>query len=77
MKKKLLIIIFFIVIISSCWKNENNLDEKKNQQIKNISNESFDIIDNWVIINNEKVEKLWIWWKWNTGKKEVLGGFNN
>lgn len=64
MYKKIIIILLITLSLYSCNK------EEKNDYIDNINN--------WVIINSEnKVDELWVWWKWDSSTFEVNWGFNN
>lgn len=64
MLKKIIILLLITLSLYSCKKDEKN---------GNIDN-----LNNWVIIDSEnKVDELWIWWKWDSSTFEVNWGFNN
>ncbi len=64
MFKKIIILLLITLSLYSCKKDEKN---------GNIDN-----LNNWVIIDSEnKVDELWIWWKWDSSTFEVNWGFNN
>jgi len=65
MFKKITILLLIIISLNSCWKKEEE-------------NVNIDNLNNWVIIDSEnKVDELWIWWKWDSSTLEVNWGFNN
>ncbi len=64
MLKKIIILLLITLSLYSCKKDEKN--------------DNIDNLNNWVIIDSEnKVDELWIWWKWDSSTLEVNWGFNN
>ncbi len=64
MLKKIIILLLITLSLYSCKKDEKN--------------DNIDNLNNWVIIDSEnKVDELWIWWKWDSSTFEVNWGFNN
>jgi len=64
MFKKITILLLISISLYSCSKEEKEV--------------IIDNWNNWVIIDSKnKVEKLWVWLKWDSSTVKVNWGFNN